>query len=136
MAPLTLTILGAGPGCPERGGACSGYLVQGENAVLVDCGSGIAGRVAEHVAQPPGSALPSRTSTPTTTSTWSRCITMSNSDEPRPTDARSTSAAYVPPGGRAFLERLGQKIASKSAMLEDVFDVCEYAPIASSASGA
>ena len=50
MAPLTLTILGAGPAAPNAGGACSGYLVQdAENAVLVDCGSGIAGRVVEHV---------------------------------------------------------------------------------------
>ena len=41
MAPLTLTILGAGPAAPNAGGACSGYLVQdADNAVLVDCGNG------------------------------------------------------------------------------------------------
>jgi ribonuclease BN (tRNA processing enzyme) len=50
MAPLTLTILGAGPAAPNPGGACSGYLLrQGESAVLIDCGSGIAGRIAQHV---------------------------------------------------------------------------------------
>jgi len=55
MAPLTLTILGAGPAAPNPGGACSGYLLrQAESAVLMDCGSGIAGRIAQHV---PVSAL-------------------------------------------------------------------------------
>jgi ribonuclease BN (tRNA processing enzyme) len=33
---------------------------------------------------------------------------------------------WVPPGGRQFLDRLGQLIADKPQMLEDVFDLCEY----------
>src|SRR5688500_19850954 len=51
MAPLTLTILGAGPAAPNSGGASSGYLVRdNDSAVVVDCGSGVAGRIAPHVA--------------------------------------------------------------------------------------
>src|SRR5438445_400118 len=51
MAPLTLTILGASPAAPNPGGACSGYLLrEGETAVLMDCGAGTAGRIAQHVA--------------------------------------------------------------------------------------
>ena len=48
--------------------------------------------------------------------------------EPRPADVEPRLAVYVPPGGRAFLSRLGEHIADKPAMLEDVFDLCEYAP--------
>src|SRR5262245_39608731 len=51
MAPLTLTILGAGPAAPNPGGANSGYLVrQGDTAVVMDCGPGTAGQIALHVA--------------------------------------------------------------------------------------
>ena len=50
MPPLTLTILGCGPAAPNPGGACSGYLLrQDSTAVLVDCGSGIAGRIPGHL---------------------------------------------------------------------------------------
>src|SRR4051794_1035648 len=50
MAPLTLTILGAGPAAPNPGGACSGYLVrQAGSAILVACGPGTAGRIPPHV---------------------------------------------------------------------------------------
>jgi ribonuclease BN (tRNA processing enzyme) len=50
MAPFTLTVLGAGPAAPNPGGACSGYLLRdGDTAVLVDCGSGVAGRIALHL---------------------------------------------------------------------------------------
>src|SRR5262249_44401010 len=35
---------------------------------------------------------------------------------------------YVPPGGRAFLSQLGALITNQPAMLEDVLELCEYAP--------
>lgn len=47
---MELTILGASPAVPNPGGACSGYLLrQGESRVLVDCGSGVVGRLRQHV---------------------------------------------------------------------------------------
>ncbi|HTD79390.1 MAG TPA: MBL fold metallo-hydrolase, partial [Chloroflexota bacterium] len=50
MPSLSLTILGASPAAPNIGGACSGYLVRdGEANALLDCGSGVAGRVAQHL---------------------------------------------------------------------------------------
>src|SRR6266567_2594204 len=50
MAPLTLTILGAGPAAPNPGGANSGYLLrQGDSAVVMDCGAGVAGRIVQQV---------------------------------------------------------------------------------------
>jgi ribonuclease BN (tRNA processing enzyme) len=35
---------------------------------------------------------------------------------------------WIPPDGREFLNRFGQVISGRSAMLEDVFDLREYAP--------
>jgi ribonuclease BN (tRNA processing enzyme) len=46
--------------------------------------------------------------------------------DPRPADLSRRVPLLVPPGGRDFLDRLGRLIAEKPAMLEDVFEVCDY----------
>jgi len=46
---------------------------------------------------------------------------------PRPAGYPSRLPVWMPPGGREFLDRLGQLIADTPAMLEDVFDLREYA---------
>jgi ribonuclease BN (tRNA processing enzyme) len=128
MAPLTLTILGAGPAAPNPGGTCSGYLLrQGDTAVLVDCGSGIAGRVAQHI---PANLLQGVAISHLHPDHYFDLVPLYYTlkfGEPRPPDLAPRLPAYVPPGGRQFLSRLGELIAEKSAMLEDVFEICEYA---------
>jgi len=129
MAPLTLTILGAGPAAPNPGGVCSGYLLrQGETAVLMDCGSGIAGRVAQHV---PANRLNGVAISHLHPDHYFDLVPLYyvlKFGERRPADVEPRLTVYVPPGGRAFLSRLGEHIADKPAMLEDVLDICEYAP--------
>ena len=50
MAPLTVTILGAGPAAPNAGGACSGYLVQDDGrSVRPNVGAGELERARDHV---------------------------------------------------------------------------------------
>ncbi|HVE91609.1 MAG TPA: MBL fold metallo-hydrolase [Actinomycetota bacterium] len=47
---MRVTILGTGAACPRAGGACSGFLVRGENAtVWLDAGNGTLSRLLEHV---------------------------------------------------------------------------------------
>ena len=47
---MRLTILGASPACQNPGGACSGYLLEQDGAVvLIDCGSGVFGRLQQYV---------------------------------------------------------------------------------------
>jgi len=129
MAPLTLTILGAGPAAPNAGGACSGYLVQeADTAVLVDCGSGIAGRVVEHVAARRLGGVAISHFHPDHYFDLVPLYYQIRFDESGPPSADRRVPLYVPPGGRTFLSQLGEKIASKSSMLEDAFAVCEYAP--------
>src|SRR3984893_16768387 len=129
MAALTLTILGAGPAAPNPGGACSGYLLRpGTSAVLIDCGSGIAGRIAPQV---PVNRLRGVAISHLHPDHYFDLIPlyyMLKFGERRPPDVEPRLAAYVPPGGREFLSRLGEHIAAKPAMLEDVLDICEYAP--------
>lgn len=48
---MRLTVLGSGPACPNPGGACSGYLLEQDGVALVlDCGSGVFGRLQRYVA--------------------------------------------------------------------------------------
>lgn len=45
-----VTVLGRGGGCCRAGEACSGYLVRADGvSLLLDCGSGVAGRLQEFV---------------------------------------------------------------------------------------
>ncbi|HLZ28158.1 MAG TPA: MBL fold metallo-hydrolase [Chloroflexota bacterium] len=129
MAPLTLTILGAGPAAPNPGGVCSGYLLrQGDSAVLMDCGSGIAGRIAQYV---PANRLRGVVISHLHPDHYFDLVPlyyMLKFGEARPPDVEPRLTVYVPPGGREFLRRLGEHIANKPAMLEDVLDICEYAP--------
>lgn len=47
---MKLTVLGCNGPHPEKGGACSGYLVETENArVLLDCGSGVLSKLGDRV---------------------------------------------------------------------------------------
>jgi ribonuclease BN (tRNA processing enzyme) len=127
MAPLTLTILGAGPAAPNPGGACSGYLLrQAESAVLMDCGSGIAGRIAQHV---PVSALQGVAISHLHPDHYFDLVPLYyllKFGNP-PTPGARRLPVFVPPGGREFLDRLGRLVANKPAMLEDIFEICEYA---------
>src|ERR1700694_4170896 len=106
MAPLTLTILGAGPAAPNPGGVCSGYLLrQGENAVLMDCGSGIAGRVAQHV---PTNRLRGVAISHLHPDHYFDLVPLYyiiKFGERRPADVGPRLAVHVPPGGREFLNR-------------------------------
>ena len=127
--PFALTILGAGPAGPNVGGACSGYLVrEDDTAVLVDCGSGIAGRIAEHL---PPSHLHGVVISHLHPDHYFDLVPLYyilkfGYGPPRPAALGPRLPLHVPPGGRAFLDRFGQLIADRSAMLEDVFEVCEY----------
>jgi ribonuclease BN (tRNA processing enzyme) len=47
---VRITVLGKSPSWQDAGGACSGYLVQdGTSCVLLDCGSGVLGKLRAHV---------------------------------------------------------------------------------------
>ncbi|MBV9168676.1 MAG: MBL fold metallo-hydrolase [Chloroflexi bacterium] len=124
MPPLTLTVLGASPAAPNAGGACSGYLVRhGDTAVLMDCGSGVSGRVAQHIAPQQVSALAISHLHPDHYFDIVPLYYILRFGDPPPA---ARVPMYVPPDGTAFLRHLGQLISDKSEMLEDIFQVCDY----------
>jgi ribonuclease BN (tRNA processing enzyme) len=129
MAPLTLTILGGSPAAPNVGGACSGYLVQQDGtAVLMDCGSGIAGRLVERL---PANRLHGVAISHFHPDHYFDLVPLYYQikfGDARPNDLPELVPLFVPPGGRAFLREFGQLISDKPAMLEDIFQICEYSP--------
>jgi ribonuclease BN (tRNA processing enzyme) len=92
----------------------------------MDCGSGIAGRIAQHV--PPNRLRGVAISHlhPDHYFDLVPLYYILKFGEPRPPELGPRLAVYVPPGGREFLSRLGEQIAERPAMLEDVMDICEY----------
>jgi ribonuclease BN (tRNA processing enzyme) len=95
--------------------------------VLIDCGSGVAGRIAQHV--PPnrlrGVAISHMH--PDHYFDLVPLYYILKFGDPRPVDVERRLAVHVRPGGREFLRGFGEHIADKPAMLEDVLDICEYA---------
>lgn len=124
---LTLTILGAGPAAPNPGGANSGYLVRETNAgsaVVMDCGPGTVGQIALHVPPHQLDGVAISHFHPDHYFDLVALYYLVKFGEPRV----ERLPVWVPPGGRAFLDRLGRVIADRAAMLEDVFDLCDYTP--------
>jgi ribonuclease BN (tRNA processing enzyme) len=127
MAALTLTVLGAGPAGPNPGGANSGYLLrQDGQAVLIDCGAGVAGRIPLHVAVNRLDGVAISHLHPDHYFDLVALYYMLKFGEPRPSDLPRLLPVFVPPGGREFLRQFGQLISNRSAMLEDIFDVRDY----------
>jgi ribonuclease BN (tRNA processing enzyme) len=128
MAPLTLTILGAGPAAPNPGGANSGYLVrQGDTAVVMDCGPGTAGQIPLHVPVNRLTGVVISHLHPDHYFDLVALYYMQRYGERRPADLPPRLPVWVPPGGREFLSRLGGLIAEKPALFDDVFEVRDYA---------
>ncbi|GAC1317059.1 MAG: MBL fold metallo-hydrolase [Chloroflexota bacterium] len=127
MTSLALTILGASPAAPNTGGACSAYLVRhGETSVLLDCGPGSAGRIAQHVPVNTLDAVFISHFHPDHYFDLVQVYYLLKFGPPRAAGQSPRTALCVPPGGRAFLDRLGQHIAGQPAMLEDMFAIEEY----------
>jgi ribonuclease BN (tRNA processing enzyme) len=125
MASLSLTVLGASPAAPNVGGACSGYLVRdGDANCLVDCGSGVAGRIAQHLPPARLRGIAISHLHPDHFFDLVPLYYVLKFGEPLP----GRVPLFVRPGAREFLRRFGQMISDEQDMLGDVFDVREYAP--------
>lgn len=125
MAELSLTILGASLAWVNPGGANSGYLLtSGSDRLLVECGSGVI----------------SRLRTVTTIDELS-AILISHMHADHFIDLvqlrygikyggwrQQELPLYVPPGGTAFLARLGSALDDEPAFFSDCYRLAEYDP--------
>lgn len=125
---MRLTVLGASPACQNPGGACSGYLLeQDDTALLIDCGSGVFGRLQRTVA-------PERL----------QAIVISHMHADHTLDlipfryylafgaplgrAGRPPALYLPPGGHERLLTISHAQDPSATFYSDVFAVQEYDP--------
>jgi ribonuclease BN (tRNA processing enzyme) len=127
---MELTVLGGSAATPNPNDASAGYLIQsGDTAILVDCGSGVVAKLRAHLDPRALSAV---------------IISHLHSDhvvdlvalryglQYAPPGPGAPIPLYLPPGGIAFLARLGEVFAVGNEHAADfwssVFTPIEYAP--------
>jgi ribonuclease BN (tRNA processing enzyme) len=122
---VRLNVIGSSPAWPNPGSAHSGYLVEGPERLLLDCGPGVLGRLRESASWPDvdaiaithfhldhwGDLVPW---------VWGSFYLSSNGPVPRP-------ELWVQPGGAEFLTSLGERLGFPD-MFERAFQLAEYAP--------
>ena len=54
---VRLTVIGSSPAWPNPGSAQSGYLLEGDGSLLLDCGPGVLGRLRQLELYPPSIAI-------------------------------------------------------------------------------
>ena len=123
---MQLTVLGAGPACPNPGGACSGYLVSANRShVLLDCGPGVVGRLLQ--------AVPLRELDGVVISHMHQDHFM----DLAPLVYGVTLGGFrgerrlpvlVPPGGASALAEIGRALSGNPKFFSDVYDLNEYDP--------
>jgi ribonuclease BN (tRNA processing enzyme) len=122
---VRLTVIGSSPAWPNPASAHSGYLVEGPEKLLLDCGPGVLGRLRESRSWPDvdaiaithfhldhwGDLVPW---------VWGSFYLSTNGPVPRP-------QLFVQPGGAEFLASLGERLGFPD-MFERAFQLSEYEP--------
>jgi ribonuclease BN (tRNA processing enzyme) len=129
---VRLTVLGKSPSWQDSDGACSGYLAElGELALLIDCGNSVFAKLRRHAAYERVEAV---------------VISHVHADHVLdlvpfayaltygPRLRSSPPQLHVPPGGRDALRRLCGSWGSET-LIDDAFELSEYAPAAELAIG-
>ena len=130
-------MLGKSPSWQDRGGACSGYLVQeGDTTVLLDCGNGVFGKLRRHVDYVDVDAVvlshlhadhfldlvP-----------YSYALTYAPRQQPVPvhtwpgTQTPARPVLHAPPGAREVFRRVAGAWGNDD-LIEHAFDLREYDP--------
>lgn len=122
---MQLTVLGSSASCPAPGDACSGYLVsQGNTQLLIDCGSGVLGKLFQHTTIDAISAILISHFHPDhflDLITLRYGLRYGHSDAPRP-------LVLLPPGGVKYLENLGRALRGTSDYFTSPYHLEEYDP--------
>lgn len=120
---MQLTVIGCSPAWPNAGSAQSGYLVEGEGRLLLDCGPGVLARMREHDGGWP--RVDAVAITHFHLDHWGDLVPWvfgaafgPGRDVPRP-------ELWLPPGGIERLRGYGKQMAFAD-QIDRVFDVHEY----------
>jgi ribonuclease BN (tRNA processing enzyme) len=120
---MKLTVVGCSPAWPNPGGAQSGYLIEAQGQrVLLDCGAGVLAKLREHEDWP---RVDSICITHFHLDHWGDVVPWVWALSFGPASEFPAPELWVPPGGRAVLSEIGQRLGFPD-MFENAFRVSEY----------
>jgi ribonuclease BN (tRNA processing enzyme) len=121
---VRLTVIGCSPAWPNPGGAHSGYLVEGPERLLLDCGPGVLPRLRETEGWPELDAI---AITHFHLDHWGDLVPWVWGTMYRKAVRESHPELWIPTFGRTLLEEIGARLGFPD-MFERTFHVREYAP--------
>jgi len=119
---VRLTVIGSSPAWPNPGSAQSGYLVEGDRPLLLDCGPGVLGRLRELELYPRSIAI-----THFHLDHWGDLVPWAWLNAYGPQEHRIACSLWLPPGGRGQLEAFASHWGN-DGMFEEAFEVQEFDP--------
>ena len=121
MCRVKLTVIGCSPAWNNAGGAQSGYLVEGEGRLLLDCGPGVLARLRERDGWPRVDAV---AITHFHLDHWGDLVPWSFGAQFGPGAAAVPPELWLPPGGAETLRRLAELFRADAVF--ETFAVREY----------
>jgi ribonuclease BN (tRNA processing enzyme) len=121
---VRLTVVGCSPAWPNPGGAQSGYLVEGDGRLLLDCGPGVLSRLREPSGWPDVDAI---AISHFHLDHWGDLVPWVWGSMYGPGKELQRPVLHVPPGGRAYLAGLADQFGGQPEMFEQAFALREYA---------
>ena len=120
---MQLTVIGCSPAWPNAGGAQSGYLVEGEGRLLLDCGPGVLARMRELDGGWP--QVDAVAITHFHLDHWGDLVPWIFGAAFGPGRNAKRPALWLPPGGTERLRGYGKQMAFVG-QIDQVFEVSEY----------
>jgi ribonuclease BN (tRNA processing enzyme) len=119
---VKLTVIGCSPAWPNPGGAQSGYLIEGNGRLLLDCGAGVLGRLRTREGWPRVDAV---AITHFHLDHWGDLVPWIIGASFGPGREAPRPELWLPPGGADTLHSFGQRLGF-AEQLEQAFAVREY----------
>jgi ribonuclease BN (tRNA processing enzyme) len=119
---VRLTVIGSSPAWPNPGSAQSGYLVEGDGTLLLDCGPGVLGKLRELRVYPRSIAI-----THFHLDHWGDLVPWAWLNVFGPPEHRIECGLWLPPGGTGELTRFADNWGNPR-MFEEAFQLREFEP--------
>jgi ribonuclease BN (tRNA processing enzyme) len=119
---VRLTVIGSSPAWPNPGSAQSGYLVEGDGTLLLDCGPGVLGKLRELRVYPRSIAI-----THFHLDHWGDLVPWAWLNAFGPPEHRIECGLWLPPGGSGELTRFADNWGNPR-MFEEAFELREFEP--------
>jgi ribonuclease BN (tRNA processing enzyme) len=119
---VRLTVIGSSPAWPNPGSAQSGYLVEGDAPLLLDCGPGVLGRLRALDLFPRSIAI-----THFHLDHWGDLVPWAWLNAYGPQEHRIECKLWLPPGGKSQLGEFASHWGNDS-MFENAFEIREFEP--------